>query len=144
MTDVSTKSDFDKTIEKLQRNVNEQERMIFSEKVIEEYNSPKNIGKMAHPDASAILTGWCGDTMEIYLKMEHETVVDVTFMTDGCGSTIACGSMLTSMVKGKPVDEVKAITEEDLIAALGGLPEENLHCAHLAIITLRDALKMLK
>ncbi len=144
MTDVSTKSDFDKTIEKLQRKVNEQERMIFSEKVIEEYNSPKNIGKMAQPDASAILTGWCGDTMEMYLMVEHEIVADITFMTDGCGATIACGSMLTSMVKGKSLDEVKAITEDDLIAALEGLPEENLHCAHLAIITLRNALKMLK
>ncbi|TRZ91835.1 MAG: iron-sulfur cluster assembly scaffold protein [Methanosarcinales archaeon] len=144
MTDVSTKSDFDKTIEKLQRNVNEQERMIFSKKVIKEYNNPKNIGKMAQPDAFAILTGWCGDTMEIYLKMEHETVANITFMTDGCGSTIACGSMLTSMVKGKSLDEAEAITEDDLIAALEGLPEENLHCAHLAIITLRDALKMLK
>jgi nitrogen fixation NifU-like protein len=65
-------------------------------------------------------------------------------MTDGCGATIACGSMLTSMIKGKSLDEAEAITEDDLIAALGGLPEENLHCAHLAIITLRDALKMLK
>jgi nitrogen fixation NifU-like protein len=144
MTDSNKKSDFDNMVEMLQRNVNEQERMVFSKKVIEEYNSPKNIGKMAQPDAFAILTGWCGDTMEIYLMVEHEIVADITFMTDGCGATIACGSMLTSMVKGKSLDEVKAITEEDLIAALGGLPEENLHCAHLAIITLRDALKMLK
>jgi nitrogen fixation NifU-like protein len=144
MTDSNKKSDFDNVVEKLQRNVNEQERMIFSEKVIEEYNSPKNIGKMVQPDAFAILTGWCGDTMEIYLKMEHEIVADITFMTDGCSSTIACGSMLTSMVKGKSLDEAEAITEDDLIAALEGLPEENLHCAHLAIITLRDALKMLK
>jgi nitrogen fixation NifU-like protein len=82
---------------------------------------------MAQPDASAILTGWCGDTMEMYLMVEHEIVADITFMTDGCGATIACGSMLTSMVKGKPVDEVKAITEDDMIAALEGLPEENLH-----------------
>ncbi|MBU4221661.1 MAG: iron-sulfur cluster assembly scaffold protein, partial [Euryarchaeota archaeon] len=94
MTDSNKKSDFDNMIEMLQRNVNEQERMIFSEKVIEEYNSPKNIGKMAQPDAFAILTGWCGDTMEIYLMVEHEIVADITFMTDGCGATIACGSML--------------------------------------------------
>jgi nitrogen fixation NifU-like protein len=144
MTDSNKKSDFDNMIEKLQRNVNEQEQMIFSKKVIEEYNSPKNIGEMAQPDASAILTGWCGDTMEMYLMVEHEIVADITFMTDGCGATIACGSMLTSMVKGKSLDEAEAITENDLIAALEGLPEENLHCAHLAIITLRDALKMLK
>ena len=144
MTDFNDKSDFDKMVETLQRKINEQEQMIFSQKVIEEYNHPKNIGKMAHPDAAATLTGWCGDTMELYLKMEHGIITDITFMTDGCGATIACGSMLTSMVKGTSADEAKALTEEDLIAALDGLPEENLHCAHLAIITLKDALNMLK
>ncbi|NIA03085.1 MAG: iron-sulfur cluster assembly scaffold protein [Nitrospirae bacterium] len=148
MTDSSTKSDFDKMVEKLQREVNEQALLTFSEKVVEEYNSPKNVGKMEKPDAYAILKGWCGDTMEIYLKMEHgiehEIVADISFMTDGCGATIACGSMLTSMVKGKSVDEIEAITEDDLIAVLDGLPEENLHCAHLAVITLENALKMLK
>ena len=144
MTDSSKKSDFDKMVEKLQRDVNEQALMTFSEKVVEEYNNPKNIGKMAKPDAYAILKGWCGDTMEMYLKMEHEIVADISFMTDGCGATIACGSMLTSMVKGKSIDEAEAITEDDLIAALDGLPEEDLHCAYLAIITLENALKMLQ
>ena len=144
MTDSANKSDFDKMVEKLQREVNEQALMTFSEKVVEEYNSPKNIGKMVKPDAFAILKGWCGDTMEMYLKMEHEIVADISFMTDGCGATIACGSILTSMVKGKSIDEAKAITEDDLIAALDGLPEENLHCAHLAIITLENALKTLQ
>ena len=143
MTNSSTKSDFDMMVEKLQRDVNEQALMTFSEKVVEEYNSPKNIGKMAKPDAYAILKGWCGDTMEMYLKMEHGIVADISFMTDGCGATIACGSMLTSMVKGKSIDEAEAITEDDLITALEGLPEENLHCAHLAVITVRNALKML-
>jgi len=144
MTDSSKKSNFDKMVEKLQRDVNEQALLTFSEKVVEEYNNPKNIGKMAKPDAYAILKGWCGDTMEMYLKMEHEIVADISFMTDGCGATIACGSMLTSMVKGKSIDETEAITEGDLIAALDGLPEENLHCAHLAVITLENALKMLQ
>jgi nitrogen fixation NifU-like protein len=118
--------------------------MTFSEKVVEEYNSPKNIGKMEKPDAYAILKGWCGDTMEMYLKMEHEIVADISFMTDGCGATIACGSMLTSMVKGKSIDVAEAITEDDLVAALEGLPEENLHCAHFVVITLENALKMLQ
>ena len=143
MTDSSTKSDFDNMVKKLQRDVNEQALMTFSEKVVEEYNSPKNVGKMVQPDAYAILKGWCGDTMEMYLKMEHGIVADISFMTDGCGATIACGSMLTSMVKGKSIDEAEAITEDDLIAALEGLPEENLHCAHLAVINVRNALKML-
>lgn len=118
--------------------------MIFSERVIEEYNNPKNISKIAQPDAFATLTGWCGDTMEIYLKMDHDIIEDISFMTDGCGATIACGSMLTSMAKGKSVEDAEAITDNNLVTALQGLPEENLHCAHLAIITLEKALKMLK
>lgn len=144
MTDSNNKSDFDKMIDKIQNEIYEQERMIFSERVIEEYNNPKNIGKMAQPDAFATLTGWCGDTMEIYLKMDHDIIEDISFMTDGCGATIACGSILTSMVKGKSVEEAKAITDDDLITALQGLPEENLHCAHLTIITLEKALKILE
>jgi nitrogen fixation NifU-like protein len=144
MTDPNNKSDFDKMIEKIQNEVYEQERMVFSERVIKEYNNPKNIGKIVQPDAFARLTGWCGDTMEIYLKMDHDIIEDISFMTDGCGATIACGSMLTSMVKGRSVDEVKAITDNDLVTALEGLPEENLHCAHLAIITLEKALEMLE
>lgn len=144
MTDSNNKSDFDKMIDKIQNEIYEQERMIFSERVIKEYNNPKNIGKMAQPDAFATLTGSCGDTMEIYLKMDHDIIEDISFMTDGCGATIACGSMLTSMVKGKSVEEAKAITDDDLITALQGLPEENLHCAHLAVITLEKALKMLE
>ena len=144
MTDPDNKSDFDKMVEKIQNEIYEQERMIFSERVIEEYNNPKNIGKMAKPDAFATLTGWCGDTMEIYLKMDHDIIEDISFMTDGCGATIASGSMLTSMVKGKSVEEAKAITDDDLITALEGLPEENLHCAHLVIITLEKALKILE
>jgi nitrogen fixation protein NifU and related proteins len=143
MTDPNNKSGFDNMIEKIQNEIYEQERMIFSERVIEEYNNPKNISKMAQPDIFATLTGWCGDTMEIYLKMDHDIIEDISFMTDGCGATIACGSMLTSMVKGKSVEEAEAITDNDLITALQGLPEENLHCAHLAIITLEKALEML-
>ena len=144
MNDSNNKSDFDKMIEKIQNEVYEQERMIFSDRVIKEYNDPKNIGKMPQPDVFATLTGWCGDTMEIYLKMDHDIIEDISFMTDGCGATIACGSMLTSMVKGKSVEEVKAITDDDLVTALEGLPEENLHCAHLAVITLEKALEMLE
>jgi nitrogen fixation NifU-like protein len=144
MTDSNNKSDFDKMIDKIQNEIYEQERMIFSERVIEEYNNPKNIGKMAQPDVFATLTGWCGDSMEIYLKMDHDIIEDISFMTDGCGATIASGSMLTSMVKGKSVKEAEAITDDDLITVLEGLPEENLHCAHLVIITLEKALEMLE
>lgn len=135
------KSDFDKFIEELQSQIIEEEKAIYSEKVIEEYNNPKNVGRMSDPDAFGIIYGSCGDTMEFYLKISNNKINDIMFMTDGCGATIACGSMLTTMAKGKSIDEAIGITKGDLITVLNGLPEENLHCAALAVGTLRKAIR---
>ena len=87
----------------------------------------------------AKITGPCGDTVEIYLKVENGTINQVSFMTDGCGATIACGSMITKMVKGRKITEVSNITEEDLTKALDGLPEDNEHCAKLLVNTMKVA-----
>lgn len=134
------KTDFDKFIKGIQQEIIDEEKAIYSEKVIEEYNNPKNAGQMPVPDAFGIVKGPCGDTMEIYLKIDNGQIKEVMFMTDGCGTTIACGSMLTTMVKGKGIDDVMGITNDDLLNALDGLPEESLHCAALAVGTLRKAL----
>jgi len=134
------KSDFDKFIEEVQMEIIEEEKAIFSEKVIQEYNNPKNVGRMNDPDAFGLIDGSCGDTMEFYLKICDDKIKEIMFMTNGCGATIACGSMLTTMVKGKSIDAVIGITNDDLLNALDGLPEENLHCAALAIGTLRKAI----
>ena len=135
------KDDFDRFIEEVQSQIIEEEKAIYSKKVIKEYNNPKNAGRMPHPDAFGIVNGSCGDTMEMYLKIQDEKVSEITFMTDGCGATIACGSMLTSMVKGKSIADTMGITKDDLINALDGLPKDNLHCAALAVGTLRKALR---
>jgi NifU-like protein involved in Fe-S cluster formation len=79
--------------------------------------------------------------MEFYMKFHDGKIEDVTFLTDGCGATIACGSMLTSMIKGYNVEEAGKISPDDLITALGGLPKDNLHCAALAVGTLRKAIR---
>jgi len=127
-------------VEEIQRQIIEDERAIYSQKVIEEYYNPKNLGRMNDRDAVGIVQGWCGDTMEIYLRMNSSQIEEATFMTDGCGPTVACGSKLTAMVREMSLDEVRQIEQADLVAALDGLPEESLHCTELAVNTLREAI----
>jgi nitrogen fixation NifU-like protein len=133
-------TDFDRMVAELQRQIVEQEQALYSAKVIEEANNPTNLGRMAEPDAYGIVHGWCGDTMEIYLRLDGERIKKATFMTDGCGPSVACGNMLTTMVRGRMLEEADKIRPEDLIAALDGLPEDSTHCAELAVSTLREAI----
>ena len=133
-------SDFDKLVEQLQEEILADARETYSDKVIEEFQHPSNLGRMDNPDVRGLVHGWCGDTMELYLRIGGATIEEVTFMTDGCGATIACGSMLTKMVQGKSLEEADELRPEDILAALDGLPEEHDHCAGLAISTLQNAL----
>ena len=130
---------FDEFINELQELIQEKERKKYSKKVLEEFNNPHNVGILKDPNGVAKITGPCGDTVEIYLKVENGTINQVSFMTDGCGATIACGSMITKMVKGRKITEVSNITEEDLTKALDGLPEDNEHCAKLLVNTMKVA-----
>ena len=133
-------TDFDRFVKELQQQVIEQERAIYSPKVIEETHNPKNLGRMAEPDAQATVRGWCGDTMKIYLRLDGERIEQASFMTNGCGPTVACGRMLTTMVHGMSLEEAGAVGPKDLLNVLGGLPEESVHCAELAVNTLREAI----
>ena len=133
-------TDFDSFVEALQQEILQQARAIYSDKVVQEFYNPSNLGRMPEPDARGIVRGWCGDTMEIYLRLDGEIIQAATFMTDGCGPTVACGSMLTKMVTGKSLEDADEILPEDLLEALDGLPEENVHCAELAVVTLHNAL----
>jgi nitrogen fixation NifU-like protein len=140
VSDQGKVTDMNRTLEEIQRQLIEQERAIYSAKVIEHAHSPRNLERIDRPDAHKILRGPCDDTMEIYLRLDKERISDVTFMTDGCGPSIACGSMLTIIVQGISLEEAGAIEPEDLLAALDGLPEESAHCAKLAVDTLRGAI----
>jgi nitrogen fixation NifU-like protein len=134
------KTDFDYMIAELQEQVIQEARAIYSPEVIEEALNPQNLGRMTESDAHATVRGWCGDTMEIYLRLNGDRIEQAAFMTDGCGPTVACGSKLTAMVCGKPLEEAGAVGPQDLLDALGGLPEESVHCAELAVNTLREAI----
>lgn len=112
----------------------------YSAKVIAESSSPDHMARMDGPDAWGGIHGCCGDTMEIYLRLDGGRIGEASFMTDGCGPSIACGSTLTAMVQGMSLDEAGEIQPEDLLQALDGLPEESVHCAELAVSTLREAI----
>jgi nitrogen fixation NifU-like protein len=131
---------WERLVADLQREIDEKERALYSAKVLEQVRNPQHLGRMEAPDAQAVLTGWCGDTMEIYLRLNGSTIQEATFMTDGCGPSVASGNMLTTMVQGMALDEADRINPQDLLAALDGLPEDSTHCATLAVNTLRQAI----
>ena len=142
MTESERTDMLDQLADQLQSRIDENEAEVFSRKTLEEARHPSNIGPMENPDGMVRRTGSCGDTMEMFVRFEDDRLVDITFTTDGCGATLACGSMLTKMAKGLTVEEVMSITDQDLIHNLDGLPEENLHCARLAVATLHGAVNV--
>jgi nitrogen fixation NifU-like protein len=116
-------------------------RKVYSETTIDHAMNPRNVGDMDDADGFAKVTGSCGDTMEIWLRVRNGTIINATFMTDGCGPSIASGSMVTELSKGKNISEVRKICQQDVLNAMGGLPEESQHCALLAADTLREAIR---
>lgn len=124
----------------MQKTVIENMRKIYSPQVIERLLTPRNIGVIESPDGFARHTGTCEDTMEIFLKVSDGIVKDAKFQTDGCGSSVVCGCMVTELAEGKTILEARKITKAEILEGLGGLPEEQQHCASLAATTLHMAL----
>ncbi len=112
----------------------------YSAKAIQHGRHPTHAGRMEQPDAYASKVGWCGEVMEIYFRLDGDRIAEASFWADGCVSTMACGDMLTTLAQGRTVAEAAAITAEELIAALDGLPFKSHHCAELSVETLREAL----
>jgi len=133
-------SDFDKFADSLQKTILQQMAETYSRKVMEIFLNPKNIGQMDKPDGYGRVTGPCGDTMEIYLRVKDDKITEAKFFTDGCGTAIVCGSMVTELAKGRRVEDALDITKETVLESLGGLPEADQHCALLAADTLRVAI----
>jgi nitrogen fixation NifU-like protein len=127
--------------EQFEELIKAQMRKIYSETVIDHAMNPRNLGDMEDADGFARVTGPCGDTMEIWLRAKNGDLTDATFLTDGCGTSIASGSMVTEMAKGKNITEAQKISQQDVLSALGGLPEESQHCALLAADTLKEAIR---
>ena len=133
--------DIDELAKRLETQVLEDAKEVFSETVIEYAYNPRNMGEISDADGVGKITGTCGDTVQITIRVEDGRIKESRFMTDGCGTSIACGSMLTEMITDKTIEEALAITSDDLLRSLGGLPEENVHCSVLAVDTLREAIQ---
>ena len=113
----------------------------YPKKAIELYDGRVNVGVIENPDAALAYTGPCGDTIKLFLKIGEDDVIDeAKFQYLGCPASAACGSILTQMIKGKTLLEAKKITEDDVLSALGSLPDEECHCAKLAVTTLHKTI----
>ncbi len=114
----------------------------YSAKVIDHVMNPRNVGVMENADGYAAGSlGNCGDTMEIWLKIDGSKIIQSSFMTDGCANSIACGSAITEIVAGKDIKEAMLIGQQSVLDALGGLPEEDRHCALHTSNTLKAAIR---
>lgn len=102
--------------------------------------NPRNLGVIADADAQAIIIGPCGDTMEIFLKISDDTIQHASFMTDGCGYTIVCGSIATEILIGRKIEDALKIDQETIEEKIGGLPDDHRHCALLTANTIHHAL----
>lgn len=115
--------------------------MRYSAFILDHVKNPRNVGELADANAKAkVRSATDGDLLQLYLKIEDGKVLDARFKVFGCGAAIATGSLLTEVVIGKTVDELKAITNEQLAAMLGGLPPEKIHCSVLAEQAIQAAL----
>ncbi len=116
----------------------------YSEKVLEYFKHPRNVGRIKDADAMAREgSPSCGDMVSLYLKVDEKTrrITDIKFESYGCASNIASGSVITEMAKGKTIEEAKKITWEDAVKELGGLPAVKVHCSVLAVDVLKAAIE---
>lgn len=114
----------------------------YSEKVLEHFTNPRNIGTIENPDGyGKVGNPVCGDLMEIFIRVKDDIIKDIKFRTFGCGSAIATSSMVTELAKGKHVDEAMRITRNDVANELDGLPPRKMHCSNLASDALHEAIK---
>jgi len=140
MTD-SPPEDLEAFAEKLQRVFLEEALRVYGKRVVDFWWEPRNMGPLEDADGRARVTGPCGDTMEFFLKFEGERIERATFLTDGCGPTIASGGAATELARGKTPAEALGIDHGAVLEMLGGLPEESVHCARLAAMTLGAAVE---
>ena len=117
-------------------------RSEMSDIVMDHFMHPRNVGEIENPDGvGQVGNAKCGDIMKMYLKIRDNVIQDVKFETFGCGSAIASSSMATEMIKGKTIDQALAVTNRQVVDALGGLPAHKLHCSVLAEESIKSAIK---
>ncbi len=113
----------------------------YSNLVIEHFMSPRNVGSM--PDADAVGKAGdpsCGDSLELYVKIRDNRIIRISFLAFGCAAAIATSSMTTVLAEGQTLDAARCLTDQDIAEALGGLPDEKMHCSVLGAAALQNAI----
>lgn len=113
----------------------------LSDRVVAYGSNPRNYGSLEKPDGHAKIKGPCGDTMEMYLKISNDKVIEISYTTDGCMTSHAAGTAATVMAKGQPVRDCIKINQSSILEHLGGMPADSEHCALLAANTFHKALR---
>ena len=134
------KKRMDDFIDKLQEQILEETRETYGEEVFSRWQNPRFMGRMTDASSVGRITGPCGDTMEIYLQLDYDLIQKASFFTDGCGSSVACGSVAAELATGKEFDEAVLIGGDTILDILKGLPKEECHCAYLASEALQVAI----
>jgi nitrogen fixation NifU-like protein len=117
---------------------------MYSAQVLDHFEHPRNAGEVEEPDATAqIENPACGDVLKLTLRLRDDRVKEIRFLAQGCVSAMACASLLTQLVQGRTVTEARQLRREELVQAIGGLPQASAHASHLALDTLAALLKNL-
>lgn len=109
------------------------ELIMYNEKVIREFSDPQNVGELKNANGiGTVGNASCGDIMKLFLRVENDIIIDVSFKTFGCAAAIATASTATRLIKGKSLDDALKVTNQDVVDELGGLPSQKVHCSVLA------------
>lgn len=118
--------------------------LFYNETVLAHFTNPRNVGKLSRRNTDGFaLVGdpSCGDQMKLWIAVKSDRITDIAFQSFGCPGAIATSSMLTELAKGKTVEEAKQITDDDVVEALGGIPERKRHCSLLGVQALQAAIE---
>jgi nitrogen fixation protein NifU and related proteins len=118
---------------------------MYSPQLLDHFEHPRNSGEVVNPDAGVQLENpACGDILKLTMKVANGHITEIRFLAKGCVAAMACGSALTELVKGRTLEGASGLRREELVQAVGGLPEASAHASHLAIDTLAAGLKQVK
>ena len=135
-----TDAEFDAVVDRIQAEAFADARSAYGEKGFSRWRNPQFCGQMKVCDGHGRVTGKCGDTMEMFLKVDGSRVVDASYQTDGCSSSSLCGSFAAELAIGRSFEQVFDLRGEDVLTCIGTFPESERHCAFLAVETLHEAI----
>ena len=130
----------DDFVNNLQAEIDAQALKDYGREAFQRWKAPRWMGAMEDADAHGQVTGTCGDTMQIFLRITEGRVVQASFVTDGCGPSVICGSFAAEMVWDRPLEDLADFEGQQILERTGGLPEDDQHCAFLAAAAVRAAL----